>query len=116
MPQASKAYYEAWHLAHLGIFIKYKVKTGDSIKSIAESVGMTWQELARLNWGTDVPDEINWYLKNFFVCTKKTADGNNYMFTSHDEPGILVLPKPHLLTTAGELRGVFPISRFAPGS
>jgi spore germination protein YaaH len=110
----SKVFHDTWHLANLGIFIKYRVKDGDSIKSIAQSVGLTWQELARFNWGTDVPNEINWYLKNYFVCTHKTADGNNYLFTSQDEPGIIVLPKPQLLAPAGQLRGVFPISRFLP--
>jgi len=69
----------------------YKVQDGDSLKSIAESIGCTWQELAMLNWGTDEPKEINWYLGNYFVCTKKI--GANYVFTSQDTPGILLLPR-----------------------
>ena len=40
----------------------YPVETGDSLKSIAEANGLTWQELAKLNWKTSVPEEINWYL------------------------------------------------------
>ncbi len=114
MPKASKAYHDAWHLANIGIFIKYKVKDGDSIKSIAESIGMTWQELARLNWGTDDPNEVHWYLKHFFVCTAKAADGYNFKFTSKDEPGILILPRPQVLEPVGHTRGSFPVSRFLP--
>lgn len=70
----------------------YKVQDGDSLKNIGKRIGCSWQELAILNWGTDDPDEINWYLGNYFVCTKKS--GSNYLFTSKDEPGILMLPRP----------------------
>lgn len=113
MPSA-KPFHENWHLARLGILVQYKVRTGDSIKSIAEAIGMTWQQLALLNFGTEDPNEIHWYLKHFFVCTKKCGDGYNFMFTSQDEPGVLVLPKPHVLASGGSLRGTFPVSRFLP--
>ncbi len=70
----------------------HKVKTGESILSLAKSVGMAWQELAKLNWGTDVPKKINKHLKYDVGCTKKTKDGNNYMFDNSDDPGIILMP------------------------
>jgi len=72
---------------------QHKVKTGESIKSIAEANGLTWQELAYFNWGTTVPDEINEHLRDEVGCTKKTPDGYNYSFDDADEPGILYIPK-----------------------
>ncbi len=49
------------------------------------------------NWassiGTDVPDEINKYLRARVGCTKKTSDGKNYMFSSSDNPGIIYIPE-----------------------
>jgi hypothetical protein len=114
MKKSPKTFHVTWHLTTLDIFIKYKVKDGDSLKSIAESIGLTWQELARLNWGTDDPNEVHWYLKNYFVCTKKAADGYNFAFSSTDEPGFLVLPRPQLLDHTGGVRGAFPVSRFIP--
>jgi hypothetical protein len=72
---------------------EHKVKTGESIKSLAEANGMTWQELAKFNWDTDVPDEINKHLRDEVGCTKKTRDGYNYMFDNSDDPGIIYLPK-----------------------
>ena len=71
---------------------EYKVQDGDSLASIAEQIGSTWEDVALLNWNTCVPEEINWYLGNYFVCTKK--NGSNYSFSSTDTPGLLLLPRP----------------------
>jgi hypothetical protein len=71
--------------------ISYKVRTGDSLASLAQACGCTWQQLARLNWGTEDLDEINWYLGTYFVC--KTKKGDNYVFTDADDPGIILLPR-----------------------
>lgn len=73
---------------------EHKVQTGETIKSLAEANGMTWQELAEFNWDTSVPDEINQHLRDELGCTKRTADGNNYVFDGNDTPGILLIPRP----------------------
>ncbi len=91
--------------------VPYKVQDGDSIKSIADALGMTWQELARLNWGTDVPEEINWYLVHYVGCTKKAGE-HNYAFTSKDNPGILWLPYPLPTERTRVRRGVILVSRY----
>ena len=72
---------------------EHKVKKGESILSLAKANGMQWQELAIFNWGTSVPDEINVHLRDEVGCTKKTADGFNYMFDDSDDPGIMYIPK-----------------------
>ena len=92
--------------------VPYKVQDGDSIKSIADSLGMRWQDLAILNWSTDDPDQINWYLVHYVGCWKK-AGAYNYMFTSTDDPGILWLP--FLLPTEPMRvrRGVIFVSRYS---
>ncbi len=82
--------------ARILIVEEHKVQTGETLKSIAEASGMTWQELAQFNWGTAVPREINRHLHDKVGCTKKTRDGYNYMFTSEDDPGILYIPRPWL--------------------
>jgi len=71
----------------------HKVKKGESIKSLADGIGMTWQDLSKFNWGTDVPTEINKHLRDEVGCTKKTKDGYNYMFDDSDKPGLIYLPK-----------------------
>jgi hypothetical protein len=73
---------------------RHRVRSGESLDSIARSAGLTWQALATFNWGTAVPDEINLHLRDDVGCTKKAADGVNYVFTSFDRPGILLVPRP----------------------
>jgi hypothetical protein len=83
----------------------HKVKTGESIASLAKRCDMTWQELAKLNWGTDVPDRINNHLKYDVGCTRKTKDGKNYVFDNSDDPGLMDLPtqwEQGGLSTGGE--------------
>jgi hypothetical protein len=72
---------------------EHKVADGESIESLAKEAGMTWQELAKLNWGTDVPKEINRFLRSHVGCRKKAKDGINYSFTSKDDPGIIYIPE-----------------------
>lgn len=70
----------------------HKVRTGESIKSLAESNGLTWQQLALFNWYTEIPDEINVKLRDEVGCTKKAPDGVNYRFDDADDPGIVYIP------------------------
>lgn len=68
----------------------HRVRTGETIASLADSIGISWQELARYNWGTAVPAEINSHLYSDVGC--RTKIGVNYIFTDADEPGIVYLP------------------------
>lgn len=72
---------------------EHKVKKGESILSLAKANGMQWQELAIFNWGTSEPNQINVHLREDVGCTKKTADGHNYMFDDSDDPGIMYIPR-----------------------
>ncbi len=80
------------NLKRIALVERHKVKDGDSILSIAKAVGLDWKVLARFNWGTDVPDEINRRLVEDVGVTKRTPDGKNWKFTSQDHPGIVYVP------------------------
>ncbi|QRK04884.1 LysM peptidoglycan-binding domain-containing protein [Archangium violaceum] len=73
---------------------RHKVSTGETLESVAEQYDLSWKELALFNWGRADPDGINAALKDAVGCTRKTADGKNYVFDDSDEPGILYIPKP----------------------
>lgn len=73
---------------------EHRVRSGESIKSLAEQNGLTWQQLAIFNWETDVPDEINVKLADEVGCTQKAPDGVNYRFDDTDKPGLVMIPKP----------------------
>ncbi len=82
----------------IALIEEHKVRTGESIKSLAEANGLTWQELARFNWSTAVPDEINVKLADEVGCTRKAPDGVNYRFDDGDEPGLVLIPRPWSVT------------------
>ncbi|ATB30135.1 HET-C-related protein [Melittangium boletus] len=70
----------------------HRVRDGESLDSIARAHGLTWQELARYNFGTDVKDEVSRQLATKVGCRKKTFDGRSYIFTSQDSPGLIQIP------------------------
>jgi len=76
----------------IALIEEHNAKTGDSLNSIAQSAGLTWQELAKFNWNTQNPKEINEHLRDEVGCTKKTKDGLNYIFDDSDHPGIVYIP------------------------
>jgi hypothetical protein len=77
----------------------YKVRTGDTLDSIAARADRSWQELATLNWGTDDPDDVNEMLRDEVGCTVRGAKGN-CLLSDDAHPGTLVVPKdPHRLQT-----------------
>lgn len=77
----------------IAVVESHKVRTGESILSLATAAGMKWQDLAKFNFETDDPNQINDHLRKDVGCTKKTADGYNYMFDDSDQPGIMFIPK-----------------------
>lgn len=72
---------------------RHRVRRGESLWSIAERAGMSWQALALFNFGTDSPKEINEALRRQVGCRKKTPDKKNYLFDDADEPGIVFIPR-----------------------
>ncbi|MCI0329566.1 MAG: OmpA family protein [candidate division Zixibacteria bacterium] len=69
---------------------KYEPKEGDSLQSIAErerAAGnpITWQELAKFNWGTDEEKAVNECLRDKLGCRKR--DGTkNFIISTEDQP------------------------------
>lgn len=84
----------AVEIAVLAEVEQHKVRKGESIASLATEAGLSWQQLAKFNWGTAVPAQINPRLADFVGCTHKTADGKNYLFDDSDSPGIVYVPRP----------------------
>jgi len=62
------------HIAHIET---HKVKTGENLEKLAEGADLSWQELAKFNWGTDKPKDINEHLRDEVGCTHKTEESKN---------------------------------------
>ena len=83
---------------------KHKLKSGQTLASIAEEIGCEWQEIAFLNWGTEDDSEINWYLENFVGC--ESPNGFKTEFTGLEYPGLIWLPKTLAPKTSIRTAGV----------
>ena len=70
----------------------HRVATGETLETIAAKAGIDAKQLAKFNWGTDAPDEVNQHLYEDLGCTKQTADGRNYLLDDTDNPGIVYIP------------------------
>jgi hypothetical protein len=73
---------------------EHEVATGESLQLLADRAGMSWQALATFNWDTAVPKKINECLHDYVGCTKRSSDGQNYVFDDDDQPGVLCIPRP----------------------
>jgi len=71
---------------------EHKVKTGETLKSLAAAKGLTVSELAKFNFETDNPAQINEHLHNDVGCTRQDTSGN-FIFDDNDDPGIILIPK-----------------------
>jgi len=88
---------------------EHKVKKGDTIDSIAKENDMTWQELAKFNWGTDIPNKINIFLRDIVGCHVLTDDLKNFRFWGDEKnlgfgTGFLWVPEDLSLTFASNTK------------
>lgn len=76
---------------------KYQAQEGDTLAKIAEREcaagnNLTWQDIARFNWGTDDPKEINIFFRDELGARLRDAD-NNFVISADDTPtGELLIP------------------------
>jgi LysM repeat protein len=70
-----------------------KVRTGETLASIADELGLTSEDLALFNFGTKDPEEVNEHLKISVGCTRTGPDGKSYVFDDHDSPGQILVPR-----------------------
>jgi outer membrane protein OmpA-like peptidoglycan-associated protein len=77
----------------------YVPREGDTLQRIAEretAAGnpLTWEELARFNWGTVDPGEVDARLRDELGCRRRDA-ANHYVISSDDRPrSTLLVPVP----------------------
>ena len=82
---------------HVEKSIRHRVRDGESWETLAERYGIDAKKIIKSNFKTSDPREVNWYLgnPNYVGCKKPTPDGNNWMFSSAADPGIVYIPPRH---------------------
>jgi hypothetical protein len=80
-----------WH-AKMNFGTTYRVKDGDDWEKVAKKFMVDVKELIYFNFLTTRPDEVNWYLHYHTGCDTVSPSGNNWMFSSSANPGIIWIP------------------------
>ena len=71
---------------------EHHVRTGETLESVAREHGLTWQQLARYNWNTTDPRDVNNHLRTDVGCTRRPDGGRFYVFDDADDTGIILIP------------------------
>ncbi len=103
---------EAQPVRYLVKLEEYRVQDGDTPESVATRARMSWPDLAFFNWGTRMPEEISRRLASEVGCTKKGANGNSFVFSNDDRPGIIHIPRP--FSEEGLVTGKMNVMRVQP--
>ncbi len=83
---------------------KRKVRTGETLESIAKDAGLTREELAYFNFGTKDTGEINKHLRTTVGCANAPVEGEELVFDDDDAPGLLLVPKEWRLEALPPMR------------
>ena len=77
---------------HVAEIEEHKVKTGETLDTVAAANGLTKDDLAKFNFGTADPAQVNQHLRDDVGCTRQDARGD-FIFDDNDDPGIILVPK-----------------------
>jgi hypothetical protein len=79
--------------------VERKVKTGDSLATLATEYGIAADDITDFNWQTTKPEEVNQYLYAKVGCRKRSANDQKFIFDSADRPGVVLIPQPITLSS-----------------
>ena len=84
-------FYGSFPMDAPALYSAYKVKDGDTLSNVAVRAGVSVKHLMSIAFGTNIPQEINWYLRNKVGCKKYGSAKKNYAFSSSADPGLIWL-------------------------
>jgi hypothetical protein len=73
---------------------RHRVRTGETLASIAERYDMTADELTKFNFGTTDKDEVQRLLIREVGCRHRDLSTGQVVLSDKDKPGILYVPTP----------------------
>jgi len=75
-----------------GTRAEHKVRDNESFATIAQKYGVSVKALLLHNFGTTVPEYINYYLDEYVGCDLATPDHKNWRFSGTAWPGKIYIP------------------------
>jgi hypothetical protein len=75
-----------------GFVEKHRVNDGEDWASVAAKYNVDVKDLIYFNFHTNVPEEVNWYLRRNVGCNVSKDGGRNWAFSSSADPGLIYIP------------------------
>jgi hypothetical protein len=75
-----------------GAVEKHRVADGEDWASVAKQYAVDVNALIYFNFHTNVPEEVNWYMRRNLGCNVSNDGDVNWAFSSSASPGIIYIP------------------------
>jgi hypothetical protein len=80
----------------------HRVSDGEDWASVAAQYNVKVDDLIYFNFHTNVPEEVNWYLRRNTGCNVSNDGGLNWAFSSSADPGLIYIPPSEVTDTKPE--------------
>lgn len=85
-----------------GSVATHRVRDGEDWASVAAQYNVKVDDLIYFNFHTNVPEEVNWYLRRNTGCNVSDDGGLNWAFSSSADPGLIYIPPSEVADTKSE--------------
>ncbi len=75
----------------------HRVSDGEDWASVAAQYNVKVDDLIYFNFHTNVPEEVNWYLRRNTGCNVSNDGGLNWAFSSSADPGLIYIPPSEVI-------------------
>jgi hypothetical protein len=80
-----------------GSVATHRVSDGEDWASVAAQYNVNVKDLIYFNFQTNVPEEVNWYLRRNVGCDVSNDGGRNWAFSSTADPGLIYIPPSEVI-------------------
>lgn len=80
-----------------GAVATHRVSDGENWASVAAKYNVNVKDLIYFNFHTNIPEEVNWYLRRNTGCNVSKDGGRNWAFSSSADPGIIYIPPSEVI-------------------
>jgi hypothetical protein len=93
-----------------GSIATHRVSDGEDWASVAKQYNVDVKNLISFNFHTNVPEEVNWYLRRNTGCNVSKDGGRNWAFSDSADPGLIYIPPVGVINMPEEVIEVEPRS------
>jgi hypothetical protein len=80
-----------------GFVEQHRVTDGEDWASVAAKYNVGVKDLIYFNFHTNIPEEVNWYLRRNTGCNVSNDGGQNWAFSSSADPGLIYIPPSEVI-------------------